>query len=109
MVAEPLSVIDKARELRLKFTPEAEIQNAISFMEQGKIQSVQITGSGVYALYPLNIDGIGKLGVVNIQTGFRLLPEQRPQSMTQSYQPKLLELHSCRSSARMRNVCHTRI
>lgn len=34
MVAEPLSVIDKARELRLKFTPEAEIQNAISFMEQ---------------------------------------------------------------------------
>lgn len=34
MVSEPLAVIDKARELRLKFIPEAEIQNAISFMEQ---------------------------------------------------------------------------
>lgn len=34
MVSEPLAVIDKARELRLKFSPEAEIQNAISFMEQ---------------------------------------------------------------------------
>ena len=34
MVAEPLSVIDKPSELRLKFTPDAEIQNAISFMEQ---------------------------------------------------------------------------
>ena len=34
MVSEPLAVIDKARELRLKFIPEADIQNAISFMEQ---------------------------------------------------------------------------
>ena len=34
MVSDPLTVIDKARELRLKFIPEAEIQNAISFMEQ---------------------------------------------------------------------------
>lgn len=34
MVSDPLTVIDKARELRLKFVPEAEIQNAISFMEQ---------------------------------------------------------------------------
>lgn len=34
MVSEPLAVIDKARELRLKFPLDAEIQNAISFMEQ---------------------------------------------------------------------------
>lgn len=34
MISESLSVIDKARELRLKFVPDAEIQNAISFMEQ---------------------------------------------------------------------------
>lgn len=34
MISDPLSVMDKARELRLKFIPEADIQNAISFMEQ---------------------------------------------------------------------------
>lgn len=34
VISDPLAVIDKARELRLKFREGAEIQNAIAFLEQ---------------------------------------------------------------------------
>lgn len=62
MVSEPLSVIDKARELRLKFIPEAEIQNAISFMEQvatfyEKLRNIGNTKLGSAEEYVANYAG----------------------------------------------------